>query len=75
MYVHSVDKSWRAGADAEIAVNWNDAHRRVLKSYREWIRSVCFPKLNPPIIPIVEYTWHLRIGGQAEAVLVGRTIG
>lgn len=27
-------------ANAGIAVNWNDAHRRVLKSYREWIRSV-----------------------------------
>lgn len=25
------------------AVNWSDAKRRVLKSYREWIRSVRFP--------------------------------
>lgn len=23
------------------AVNWSDAKRRVLKSYREWIRAVC----------------------------------
>jgi hypothetical protein len=26
-----------------IAVNWNDAKRRVLKNYREWIRAVCYP--------------------------------
>ncbi|RDW70163.1 hypothetical protein BP5796_08560 [Coleophoma crateriformis] len=25
------------------SVNWADAHRRVLKSYREWLRSVRFP--------------------------------
>lgn len=24
-----------------VAVNWGDAKRRVLKSYREWIRAVC----------------------------------
>lgn len=31
------------GANVVAAVNWNDAQRRVAKSYREWIRSVCFP--------------------------------
>ena len=32
-------------ANEKIAVNWNDAHRRVLKSYREWIRSVRVPTI------------------------------
>jgi hypothetical protein len=27
-----------------LAINWNDAHRRVLKSYREWIRAVRCPR-------------------------------
>jgi hypothetical protein len=26
-------------------VNWADAKRRVLKSYREWIRAVCSPHI------------------------------
>lgn len=32
------------GANVVAAVNWNDAQRRVAKSYREWIRSVCHPR-------------------------------
>jgi hypothetical protein len=33
--------SWEMKANRLIlAVNWADAQRRVLKSYREWLRSV-----------------------------------
>jgi len=41
VYVVSLDESLSIGELIECtAVNWNDARRRVLKSYREWIRSV-----------------------------------
>ena len=29
------------------AVNWNDARKRVIHSYRDWLRSVCY--LHTPI--------------------------
>jgi NADH dehydrogenase (ubiquinone) 1 alpha subcomplex subunit 6 len=37
--------------DVPAAVNWADAKRRVLKSYREWIRAVrCLLPFERPII-------------------------
>jgi len=35
-------------ANCVAAVNWHDAQRRVLKSYREWIRSVRLPTSAGP---------------------------
>ena len=33
------ERNWKAN-EWRVAVNWPDAKRRVLRSYREWIRSV-----------------------------------
>lgn len=44
-------------------MNWQDAQRRVAKSYREWIRSVCPTPLLPlRIIRILWSSWVGRIG-------------
>lgn len=43
--------TWTGWADLlrvnGIAVNWNDARQRVLKSYREWLRAVRYMYLSP----------------------------
>jgi hypothetical protein len=51
MYVECLRQALRVQrANNATAVNWNDAKRRVLHSYRDWLRSVC------PFLPTAAFT-------------------
>ncbi len=61
-----------------LAVNWNDAKRRVLKSYRDWIRAVrvCPPGLGlpPSLDALAVFSWakYCIEYGNIGTSLVGR---
>ena len=48
MYVYPNACAYERLTDDAAAVNWADAQRRVLKSYREWIRAVRYSLLFGP---------------------------
>ncbi|THV84782.1 hypothetical protein D6D29_02889 [Aureobasidium pullulans] len=46
------------------AVNWNDAQKRVLKSYREWVRAEYLPlehRPNRPQAPEIQQMYSLNM--------------
>lgn len=47
-------------ADHEAAINWADAQKRVLGTYRQWIRAVRLPSVFIPQLSDLRPRWILR---------------